>query len=302
MRLHSSLSCESNRTAAVTAQNLLLLLFSLQTVESLNCGWDSIFLLITSTLNGFWWHTRMKRFLNFLSRFFFKFFLFERKFVPQSGWGCILAHRAVQLKRGETKLKNNFQKKWVFNKNYNINNKLTLLQFLGCSTPSSQVSPREQQWRNRMPLAQVLAFLFPNPGLDWDSLMRAGSLRSPTRWWSPDSAATRSFWWLCTFWESLGCRHSRVCVFSLNDCMLFYLQLDGKYLKSCRDWLIPLIEKQQLPQGLLKRWDPLQFAGERVLLTFSNSVSQDTQSDNIFCSITDWRGGTLCDYVTWRHN
>lgn len=196
----------------------------------------------------------------------------------------------------------------MFNKNYNNNNNLTLLRFFGRSTLSSQVSPREQQWRNRMPLAQVLAedafWLFSSRIRAWTGI----------RWWRqvpwgrpPDGEVLTQQPLVpsgdrAPFGTARGAvTAARVCFHRMTACF-FYLRLNGEYFKSCLDWLITLIEKQQLPQGLLKQCDPLQFAGKRVLLTFSNSVSQDTQSDNIFCSIIDWRGGTLCDYATWRHN
>lgn len=149
------------------------------------------------------------------------------------------------------------------------NNNLTLLrhsQFPGV-TQGAAVT-KQDATRSGPGRGCVLAFLFPNPGLDRDSLMKAGSLRSPTRWWSPDSAATPSLWWSCTFWDSSGAV-TAVCVcFHWMTAGFFYLQLNVEYFKSRRDWLITPIEKQQLPQGLLKQCDPLQFAGKRVAHIF----------------------------------
>lgn len=141
-------------------------------------------------------------------------------------------------------------------------------------TPSSQVSPREQQWRNRMPRAQVLAedafWLFSSRIRAWTGI----------RWWRqvpwgrpPDGEVLTQQPLLpsgdrAPFGTARGAV-TAVCVcFHWMTARFFYLQLNVEYFKSSRDWLITPIEKQQLPQGLLKQCDPLQFAGKRVAHIF----------------------------------
>lgn len=153
---------------------------------------------------------------------------------------------------------------------------ITIITTWRCfGTPSSQVSPREQQWRNRMPRAQVLAedafWLFSSRIRAWTGI----------RWWRqvpwgrpPDGEVLTQQPLLpsgdrAPFGTARVPSQPCVCVFSLNDCtFFFYLQLNVEYLKSRRDWLITPIDKQQLPQGLLKQCDPLQFAGKRVAHIF----------------------------------